>query len=436
MASSNGPTQLAAPVVTRPGQEFSSPFFDEVVGQFDAVKDRTGLGQETLERLRLPKKATIVTVPVRMDTGETRTYLGYRVQHSITSGPGKGGLRYHPDVFLGEIAGLATIMSWKCGLMNLPFGGAKGGVNCDPTALSLGELERVTRRFTMEVITAIGEFVDVMAPDLGTNHQVMAWIYDTYSIHVGHNVPQIVTGKSPALYGTLGRREATGRGVVYCVEEAALDIGVPLDGARIVLQGFGNVGSVAAEELARRGARIVAVGDVTGAVINDAGLNVDLLKQHVNETGGVAGFTEADALSDADLLTLECEVLIPAALERVITDKNADQLRCRILAEAANGPTTTPADTILKERSDIFIIPDILCNAGGVTVSYFEWVQGIQMFFWDEEEVSRRLKLLMTDAYARTRNFAKLEACDMRTAALVLGIKSIGEEKTERGMFP
>lgn len=416
--------------------EFDTLFFRQVVESFESVAHLTTVDPNTLERLRLPKRTTIVTVPVELDNGKTETFLGYRVQHSITSGPGKGGLRFHPDVELGEVAGLAMLMSWKCGLMNLPFGGAKGGLNCDPTKLSQEELERVTRRFTMEMIPAIGPMIDVMAPDVGTNQQVMAWIYDTYSMHMGQNVPQIVTGKSVALYGTAGRREATGRGVVYCIEEAASELTLNLDGARVVVQGFGNVGSVAAAELAARGARIIAVGDATGAIGNPAGLDISRLTDHVRSRGGVEGFTEGDRLNEGELLSTECDILIPAALERVITKENAPTLRCRILAEAANGPTTNEADHILKSRSDIFVIPDILCNAGGVTVSYFEWVQGIQMFFWDEEEVNRRLKKLMADAYARCRDFAQAHSCDMRTAALVLGIQSIADEKAERGLYP
>ena len=416
--------------------EFDTPFFQQVLRQFDAVKELTGVDQSSLERLRLPKRTTIVTVPVRMDNGITQTFLGYRVQHSITSGPGKGGLRYHPDVGLGEVAGLAMLMSWKCGLMNLPFGGAKGGVNCDSTTLSKDEIERLTRRFTMEMIPAIGPMVDVMAPDLGTGEQVMAWIYDTYSMHVGHNVPQIVTGKSVSLYGSAGRRESTGRGVVFCIEEAAADLELDLKGARIVIQGFGNVGSVVADELSQRGAKIVAVGDASGCIANTGGLEISDLMTHAKYTGGGCGFSGGTAIDDCDLLTTECDVLVPAALERVITEKNAGDLRCRILAEGANGPTTLEGDAILKARPDIFLIPDILCNAGGVTVSYFEWVQGIQMFFWDEQEVSRRLKTLMTDAYSRCREFAKTQACDMRTAALVLGIQSIAAEKSERGLYP
>jgi glutamate dehydrogenase (NAD(P)+) len=417
-------------------KEYDAPLFRQVLAQFDAVKDRTGMDEGALERLRYPKRTTVVALPVRMDDGTTHVYWGYRVQHSVTSGPGKGGLRYHPDVNLGEVAGLAMLMGFKCGLMNLPFGGAKGGVNCDPTAMSTGELERITRRFTMEIIPAIGPMTDVMAPDLGTNERVMAWIYDTYSMHMGHNVPQIVTGKSPALFGIAGRREATGRGVVYTIEEAAKDIGLDLMGARVVVQGFGNVGSVVAAELGHRGAKVIAVADVSGAVVNMAGLDVKTLLEHAGAEGTVVGFAGGDAMPGGDVLTMECDILVPAALERVITRENVNGLTCRILAEAANGPTTNEADHVLRERSDMLVIPDILCNAGGVTVSYFEWVQAIQMLFWDEAEVYRRLQGLMVGAYHRCNAYAREHGVDMRTAALVLGIRNVAEQKAQRGLYP
>lgn len=416
--------------------EYDHPLFRQVLAQFDAVKHRTGVDEGSLERLRYPKRATIVTVPVRRDDGSTTVFLGYRVQHSLTSGPGKGGLRYHPDVNLGEVTGLALLMGWKCGLMGLPFGGAKGGIDCDPKKLSLGELERVTRRFTLEMVPFIGPMVDVMAPDVGTNQQVMAWIYDTYSMHVGHNVPQIVTGKSVELYGTVGRREATGRGVVYTIEEAAKRIKLSLRDARVVIQGFGNVGSVAALELAHRDARIIAVGDVDGAIYSAKGLDVQELAKYVATQGTVKGFPDGEEVSSQTLLETECDILIPAALERVITAENASRIRCRILAEAANGPTTYEADLILRENPDIFIIPDILCNAGGVTVSYFEWVQDVQMLFWDEGEVNRRLRELMAKAFSEVHEYSVREGVDMRTAALVQGIRRIAVEKAERGLFP
>lgn len=416
--------------------EFDSPLYRQVVEQYDAVAPLVGVDEGILERLRYPKRLAIVTVPVRMDDGRTEVFLGYRVQHAVTSGPGKGGLRYSPDVNLGEVTGLALLMGWKCGLMNLPFGGAKGGINCDPTKMSKGELERVTRRFTIEMIPFIGPMVDVMAPDMGTNEQVMGWIFDTYAMQVGHNVPQIVTGKSVSLYGTVGRREATGRGVVYCIEEAAEQMGMPLAGARAVVQGFGNVGSVTCQELFRRGVKITTVADAFGAIHNSKGIDIEGLLAHVRAGHRVPDFTEAEAIPLEEVLTQECDILVPAAVERVVTENNASRIKCRILAEAANGPTTTAGDRILKENKDILVIPDILCNAGGVTVSYFEWVQDIQMFFWDEEEVNRRLRDIMRKTYRRVSDTAKAMDVDMRTAALIHGIRSIAQEKAERGLFP
>jgi glutamate dehydrogenase (NAD(P)+) len=416
--------------------EIDSPLYRQVIAQFDAVKHLTGMDEGILERLRYPKRLVMVTMPVQMDDGRTEVFLGYRVQHAITSGPGKGGLRYSPNVTLGEVTGLALLMGWKCGLMGLPFGGAKGGVNCDPSKMSQGELERLTRRFTIEMIPFIGPMVDVMAPDLGTNETVMGWIFDTYSMFAGHNVPQIVTGKSTSLYGTVGRREATGHGVVYTIEEAAEDLGLPLEGATAVVQGFGNVGSVTCSELAKRGVKIIAIGDVYGALYNDKGIDVDGLLHHVRGGGSLAEFPGGEPFPEEELLTLPCDILVPAAVESVINETNAGRIRCRILAEGANGPTTFAGDQILRENDGILVIPDILCNAGGVTVSYFEWVQDIQMLFWDEDEVNRRLKEVMRRTYHRVRQSARQMGVDMRTAALVLGIRSIAQEKQERGLFP
>jgi glutamate dehydrogenase (NAD(P)+) len=328
------------------------------------------------------------------------------------------------------------LMSWKCGLMGLPFGGAKGGVNCNPDELSIGELERITRRFTQEILPFIGPEIDVMAPDLGTNEQVMAWIFDTYSMHVGHTVPQIVTGKSADLYGTKGRREATGRGVVFTIEKAAEVVGMNLAGATAAIQGFGNVGSVTAFELAQRGVRVVAVSDVKGALYNKKGIDMPTLLGYVSRQRSIVGFPEAEAIPPADLLTLKCDILVPAAIERVITIENAARLQCRILAEAANGPTTNEADRTLRERDDVYVIPDILCNAGGVTVSYFEWVQDLQRFFWAEEHVVRELKKIMYQAFDRCNTLAKERNLDMRTAALTLGIRRIAGEKSTRGLYP
>lgn len=418
--------------------EYDDPLYRQVVQQFESIWDKVGIDPCHLERLRFPKRAVIVTVPIRMDHDGTRVFLGYRVQHSLTSGPGKGGLRFSPHVNLGEVSALAMLMSWKCGLMGLPFGGAKGAINCDPQALTPGELERVTRRFTQEMLPFIGPMIDVMAPDLGTNEQIMAWIYDTYSMHVGHNVPQIVTGKSPSLFGTSGRREATGRGVVCCIEEAAKIIGLPLQGATAAVQGFGNVGSITAQELALRGVRVTAIGDICGTLSNPKGINIEALLRHVQQPGAnICTFPEGEALPAGAVFETPCDILVPAAIQQVITKDNAAKVNCRILAEAANGPVTPEAEPILyANRPDLFLIPDILCNAGGVTVSYFEWVQDLQMFFWTEDEVNRRLREIMTRAFHEVYTYAMKNRISIRMAALVLGVRRIATEKAQRGLYP
>jgi glutamate dehydrogenase (NAD(P)+) len=357
------------------------------------------------------------------------------VQHSLTSGPSKGGLRYHPSVDLGEVAALAMWMSWKCGIMGLPFGGAKGGIACDPAALTRGEKERVTRRFTEEILLIIGPRLDVMAPDLGTDEQTMAWIMDTYSMQVGYAAPEVVTGKPVELGGCVGRREATGRGVTYCIMEAMKELSLKASEATAVVQGFGNVGGVVSHELAQRGVRVVAIGDRYGAIRNPRGIDVAALHQHVAAGKLVKDFLGAEPIPSDELLTTPCTVLVPAALERVITEKNAGKLQCRILAEGANGPTTPEADKVLA-NSDIFIVPDILCNAGGVTVSYFEWVQDLQQYFWSEEQVNEKLQELMLKAYHRVRALAKERKVGMRTAALSLGVQKIAREKLRRGLYP
>jgi glutamate dehydrogenase (NAD(P)+) len=415
----------------------NSPTFQMACQQLKTVAGHMNLDEGVLERLAKPKRAMVVSIPIRMDSdGRTENFIGYRVQHSLTSGPSKGGLRFHPSVDLGEVAALSMWMSWKCGIMNLPFGGAKGGVACDPAELTRGELERVTRRFTEEILSIIGPRMDVMAPDLGTDEQTMAWIYDTYSMHVGYACPEIVTGKPVELGGCAGRREATGRGVVYCVMEALKDLKLKSEEATAVVQGFGNVGSVVCQELARRGVRILAVGDRYGSVRNLRGIDVNALIQHVAAGKLLREFPEADIIPSDELLKTPCTILVPAALERVITEKNASQLRCRVLAEAANGPTTPEADVILLD-SDIFIIPDVLCNAGGVTVSYFEWVQDIQEFFWSEDEVNERLQGLMLKAFHRVRDArAANRRMSMRMAALSLGVQKVAREKLRRGLFP
>jgi glutamate dehydrogenase (NAD(P)+) len=354
----------------------------------------------------------------------------------LTLGPTKGGLRYHPDVTLGEVAALAMWMSWKCALTGLPYGGAKGGIACDPRSMSREELERLTRRYTQEMIPFIGPQVDVMAPDLGTNEQVMAWMMDTYSVHAGHTVPSIVTGKPVGIGGSLGRREATGRGVGYLVNRATDTIGLDISKATAAVQGFGNVGSVAALSLARYGVKIIAVTDVGGGVYNPKGLDLWALEKYANEHKTVAGFPEAEPLTNEQLLMLPCDILVPAALERQITQENAGKIKCRILAEAANGPTTPEADEILNKRDEIFVIPDVLCNAGGVVVSYFEWVQDLQSFFWGETEVVDKLFRILETAFTQTVALARKRKIPMRFAALSLGIKRVQEAKQVRGLFP
>jgi glutamate dehydrogenase (NAD(P)+) len=403
--------------------------------QLEVVAEQIEIDRGVLERLSLPKRALVVSIPVLMEDGRTEAFVGYRVQHSLTSGPSKGGLRYHPSVDLGEVAALAMWMSWKCGIMNLPFGGAKGGIACDPATLTRSELERLTRRFTDEVLVVIGPRMDVMAPDLGTDEQTMAWIMDTYSMHVGYACPEIVTGKPVELGGCVGRREATGRGVVYCIQEALKELQLKLGESTAVVQGYGNVGSVVAQELAQRGARVIGLADRYGAIHNPRGIDLQALNRHIASGKSVGDFPHAEHVSSDELLTKPCTILVPAAVERVITEANAPRLRCRVLAEAANGPTTPEADAILSE-SDIFIIPDVLCNAGGVTVSYFEWVQDIQQFLWSEAQVNQKLEELMLRGFHQVRGLAQERGFPMRTAALSLGVKKIANEKFRRGLFP
>ena len=404
--------------------------------QFDQVADYLEIPVDQRDRIKYPKRSMTVALPIRCDDGTVRVFPGYRVQHHLTLGPTKGGLRYHPDVALGEVAALAMWMSWKCALTGLPYGGAKGGIECDPGKLSIGELERLTRRYTQEMIPFIGPQVDVMAPDLGTNEQVMAWMMDTYSVHMGSTVPGIVTGKPVGLGGSVGRREATGRGVAYLVNRAMDTIHLDAADASAVVQGYGNVGSVTALSLAKYGVRIIAVGDANGALFNPKGIDLFKLDLHVRKEKTVAGFTEADPISNEQLLITPCDILVPAAMERQITKANAGNIQCRILAEAANGPTTPEADDILRQRPEIFIIPDVLCNAGGVVVSYFEWVQDLQSFFWNESEVVDKLFRILEGAYIQILTLSRKQNIPMRLAALSLGVKRVQEAKRMRGLFP
>ena len=412
------------------------PVFAMAVEQFDQVADFLDLSDDLRERCKWPKRLITVTVPIRRDDGRTEVFFGHRVQHQLTRGPVKGGLRYHPGVALGEIAALAMWMNWKCALMDLPYGGGKGGITCDPRSMSLGELERLTRRYTMEMIPFIDPETDVMAPDMGTNEQTMGWIADTYSTHAGHLVPSIVTGKPLALQGSKGRSKATGYGVAFCACKSLVNLGLSVQGATTVIQGFGNVGAHAADAFVSSGVLVTGVADVDGAIWNARGLNIRLLREHVAKTGSVAGFAEAEPIDPAQLLCQPCDILAPCALDRSITGDNAPKLRCKILAEGANGPTTPEADRILDARGDVFIIPDILCNAGGVTVSYFEWVQNLQRFQWEEQDVISKLEVILTKAMAKVSDFSQRQHVSNRLAAQAIAIRTVADSKAARGMFP
>ncbi len=415
---------------------YNHPVFQMACQQFDSVADHLQIPEAERDRLKFPKRSMAVALPIHLDDGSVKVFTGYRVQHHLTLGPTKGGLRYHPDVKLGEVAALAMWMSWKCALTGLPYGGAKGGIACDPGKMSITELERLTRRYTQEMIPFIGPQVDVMAPDLGTNEQTMAWMMDTYSVHTGYSVPSIVTGKPIGIGGSLGRREATGRGVAYLANRATDTTGLDMSKATAVVQGYGNVGSVTALSLARYGAKVIAVSDVNGGIYNSKGLDLFGLEKFVAENRTVANFPESESISNEQLLLTPCDILVPAAMERQITKANAGKIKCRILAEAANGPTTPEADAILEQRPEIFVIPDVLCNAGGVVVSYFEWVQDLQSFFWSETEVTDKLFRILENAYTQVVGMSRKQKIPMRTAALSVGIKRVQEAKRIRGLFP
>lgn len=415
--------------------ESDSPAYTMAVNQFEIAAKRLDLDRDVIARLRKPDRAYIVSVPTRLDDGTVHVFTGYRVQHNDILGPFKGGIRYHPDVNLGEVSALAMWMTWKCSLAGLPFGGAKGGVACDPTRLSRQELQAMTRRYTAEIRNIIGPEVDVPAPDMGTNEQVMVWILDTYSQHRGHVVPGVVTGKPVEMGGTVGRREATGRGVVYLVAEAAEHLKLDLSRCTATVQGFGNVGSVSAVELAKLGIKIIGVSDRTGGFYDPKGLPVDGLLQYVSQNPELAGCPYGEPISNAELLELPCDILVPAALGMQITGENAGRLKCRILAEGANGPTTLEADEILRQKQ-VFVIPDILANAGGVIVSYFEWVQDLQNLFWSETEVIRGLKRILTKAFHEVLDLSQKEKTDMRLAALMIGIRRVASAMHWRGLYP
>jgi glutamate dehydrogenase (NAD(P)+) len=381
------------------------------------------------------KKAVVVSAPVAMDDGTTQVFEGYRVTHNIARGPSKGGIRYHPDVTLDEVKSLAMWMTWKCALSNIPFGGAKGGVVCNPKVMSEGELQRMTRRYTSEIINEIGPEKDIPAPDVGTDGRVMAWIFDTYSMNKGHSVLGVVTGKPLTIGGSLGREEATARGALYCVREALRKQQMSLQGTTIAVQGFGNVGSYLARFLAEDGANVIAVSDSTSGLHNPNGIDVQAALAHKRETGALAGFRGAEAITNEELLLLDCDVLAPCALEQVITSENADKVRAKIVVEGANGPVTPGADEILEDKG-VFVLPDILANAGGVIVSYFEWVQGLQEYFWKEAEVNAKLNDIITRAFNETWATHNGRGVSMRLAAYGLAVQRVAEATTTRGLYP
>ncbi|HUG68312.1 MAG TPA: Glu/Leu/Phe/Val dehydrogenase [Pirellulaceae bacterium] len=416
--------------------EWDSPMFRLAQKQFLKAAEIMELDENIRDRLLFPQRSLTVSFPCRRDEySEVETVFGYRVQHVLTMGPTKGGIRYHQEVNLGEVSALAMWMTWKCALMELPFGGAKGGVRIDPTKLSRAELQRLTRRYTMEITDIIGPDRDIPAPDMGTNEQVMAWIMDTYSQQVGHAVREVVTGKPVVLGGSLGRTEATGRGLVYLICEAAKHIGMDLKKATAVVQGFGNVGSNAIRFLTENGVKIIGVSDVSTGLYNPSGLEVNSLLEHVGQHGVLKGYAGADEITNSELLELKCDILAPCALQNQITSENAGRLNCRMLAEGANGPTTLDADQILIEK-EVFLLPDILGNAGGVTVSYFEWVQDTQNFTWSLEEINDRLHKIMVGAFNRTVLRSQRDKLDMRTAAMIEGIQRVAKAKLLRGLFP
>ena len=403
--------------------------------QVDRVIPHLGNLARWAETLKRPKRILIVDVPIHMDDGTIAHFEGYRVQHNVSRGPGKGGVRFHQDVTLSEVMALSAWMSVKNAAVNVPYGGAKGGIRVDPKKLSRGELERMTRRYTSEIGIIIGPNKDIPAPDVNTNEQIMAWMMDTYSMNTGSTATGVVTGKPVDLGGSLGRREATGRGVFTVGTEAARHIGMDIATARIAVQGFGNVGGVAGKLFAETGARIVAVQDHGGTIFSDAGLDVPALLQHVANTGSVAGFANADVIADEEFWGVDCDIMIPAALEQQITAQNAGRIKARMIIEGANGPTTPAADDILQERN-VLVVPDVIANAGGVTVSYFEWVQDFSSFFWDEEEINARLVKIMKTAFAGVWQVAQEKKVSLRTATFIVACQRILHTRELRGLYP
>jgi len=408
--------------------------FEAMMQRFDHAAQLLNLDPGLYKVLRNPEKQIIVSIPVVRDNGEVEVYTGYRVLYNTSRGPAKGGIRFDLNVTLEEVKALAAWMTWKCAVVNIPFGGAKGGVVCDPSTMSMLELERVTRRYTSGIIETLGPDSDVPAPDVNTNERVMAWIMDTYSMHKRHTVTAVVTGKPVEMGGSLGRREATGRGCMFVTREALAKIGLPMQQARVAVQGFGNVGSLAADFLAKEGATIVAVSDKSGGIVNTKGLDIPDVIAWSREHRHLSGYPRADKISNEDLLTIDCDVLVPAALENVITSKNARKIKAKVICEGANGPTTAGADKILEEKG-VFVIPDILANAGGVTVSYFEWVQDRGGYFWDEETVNKRLEAIVTRSFREVVGLSERHKVNTRIAAYMLAIDRVATMHRLRGMY-
>ncbi len=421
-------------VATHP-QAHEQSLFDVAVEQFEIASNVIGLNDDMRGILSHCNRETIVNFPVEMDDGSVRMFTGYRVHHNSGPGPTKGGIRFHQDVTLEEVKALAMWMTWKCSVVGLPYGGAKGGVQVNPKLLSSNELQNLTRRYTTSISDLIGPNKDIPAPDVNTNPQIMAWLMDTYSMHHGYSIPGVVTGKPIMLGGSAGRSEATGRGCVFAIEDAAPVVGIDLASAKVVVQGFGNAGSVAARLLYELGAKVVGVSDSAGGIYNPNGLDIPAVSEHKANIHTVVGFSGSDTVTNEELLELPCDILVPAALEEQITSENADRIKARLIAEAANGPTTPEADRILFDKG-VFVLPDIYANAGGVTVSYFEWVQALQAFPWTEEQVNERLKRIMTEAFHTVHETAQLHNVHMRTAALCVAIRRVAEFTQLRGIYP
>jgi glutamate dehydrogenase (NAD(P)+) len=416
------------------GIDSKSAINEMALTQLNLAADRIGLDPNVRARLVRPDRALIVSVSTRMDDKSVHVFTGYRVQHNDALGPFKGGIRYDPQVTLGEISALAMWMTWKCALQGLPFGGAKGGIACDPTKLSMKELQGMTRRYTAEILNFISPETDIPAPDMGTNEQVMAWIMDTYSQHKGHAVPGIVTGKPVDIGGTLGRKEATGRGIGYIVDRAADHLGIELTNCRAVIQGFGNVGLAAARELARMEVKVIGVSDRSGGIYNPRGLSIDDVVRFKEKNKKLLQFPEGEKITGKEFLELPCDILVPSATELQITQQNAPRLKCRLLVEGANGPTTLEADKILTEKG-VLVIPDILANAGGVIVSYFEWVQDLQNFFWTDDEVNKKLKEMLSRTFHEVIELSRKERVSLRLAAMMIAVRRIEQAMLMRGLY-